>query len=118
MSDFRKLKVWQKAHALAVRVVRIAGKFKRANPRLSDQMCRSSESIPDAIAEGRGKRTDKDFSHYMTTAISSANELEGQLQRAADLSLISPRAHWALSSATIEVRKMSIGLRKKLDGGD
>jgi four helix bundle protein len=116
MSDFKRLEIWRRSHALAVQVVRTCGRFKRQHPRLVDQMSRSSESIPAAIADGRGKRTDKDFANYMTTAISSASELEGQIQRAFDLRLLSEENYAAFAAETIEVRKMMIGFRKKLEG--
>src|SRR4051812_35769749 len=97
MSDFKKLLVWQKSNALAVRVVRATGTFKRAHPRLADQMSRSAESIPDAISEGRSRRTDKEFAHYLTVGVGSANELEGQIQRAFDLRLISEKLYAELT---------------------
>lgn len=44
----------------------------------------------------RGRATDKDFAHYVTMAIGSANEAE----------------HGSLTADVIEGRKMLIGLRR------
>ena len=90
----------------------------RRKRRLADQIERSAESIPAAIAEGRGKGTDRDFAGFLTTAISSADELENHLQRAIDMRLISEEDHAERTAATIEVRKMLIGLRKTVLGNE
>ena len=79
-------------------------------------MARAAESVPACIAEGRGRSTDKDFAHFVSMAIGSVTELEYHLQRACDLALIDAEEHQALTAAAIEVRKMLIGLRKKLRG--
>lgn len=46
---------------------------------LTDQINRSSCSIPSNIAEGSGKRTKLQFSEFLSTALSSSYELETQL---------------------------------------
>lgn len=70
-----------------------------------------------AIAEGRGRSTDKDFAHYLSIAIGSSSELENHLQRVFDLGLSSSREYEEMTRDTVEVRKMLIGLRKRLLGG-
>ena len=70
-----------------------------------------------AIAEGRGRSTDKDFAHYLSIAIGSSSELENHIQRIFDLGLISSREDEELTRDTIEVRKMLMGLKKRLLGG-
>jgi len=47
-------------------------------------------------------------------AIKEANELESHLQRVVDSKLCPPSEHATLTTATVEVRKMLIGLRKRL----
>src|SRR5438045_1455457 len=84
MSDFRKLQVWQKAHALSLESARFAGAFTRKRRGLADQITRAADAIPSQIAEGRGSSTDVDFARYVTMAIKEANELENHLQRAVD----------------------------------
>jgi four helix bundle protein len=117
MADFRALVVWQKARALSLRADAVARRIRRRKPRLADQLERASESIMAAIAEGRGRSTDKDFAHYVSIAIGSSAELENHLQRVLDLGLMLGREHEELTRDTIEVRKMPIGLRKRLLGG-
>lgn len=47
-------------------------------------------------------------------AIKEANELESHLQRVVDSKLCASSEHATLTAATVEVRKMLIGLRKRL----
>ena len=114
--SFKELRVWRQSAALALRIKRVTNRFKRKEARLADQMCRSAESIPDAIAEGRGRRTDRDFAGFLTTAVSSGNELENQIQRAFDYGLIPESTFTELTDETISVRKQVITLRKRLEG--
>ncbi|MDB4914344.1 MAG: ribosomal protein [Gemmatimonadetes bacterium] len=113
MTNFRKLAVWHKAHQLALRVEQVAVQIKRRNPR---QIERAADSIPAAIAEGRGRATDADFAHYVTMGIGSVNELEGHVQRAFDSGIMPKPAYDELTESAIEVRKMLIGLRRTLRG--
>ena len=114
MSDFRKLQVWQKAHALSLESAKLARSIARKRRGLADQLSRAADAIPSTIAEGRGSSTDVDFARYLTMAIKEANELENHLQRALDSGLCSPSEHADLAAATIEVRRMLLGLRKRL----
>ena len=114
MTDFRKLQVWQKAHALSLESAAFARLFTRKRRGLADQITRAADAIPTHIAEGRGSSTDVDFARYVTMAIKEANELESHLQRAVDSALCPASEHATLTAATVEVRKMLIGLRKRL----
>jgi four helix bundle protein len=88
--------------------------FTRQRRGLADQITRAADAIPSHIAEGRGSSTDVDFARYVTMAIKEANELESHLQRAVDSNLCPESEHASLTAATVEVRKMLIGLRKRL----
>lgn len=114
MTDFRKLLVWQKAHVLSLESATFAGLLTRKRPGLADQITRAADAIPTHIAEGRGSSTDRDFARYLTMAIKEANELESHLQRAVDSKLCPPSEHTTLTAVTVEVRKMLVGLRKRL----
>jgi S23 ribosomal protein. len=116
MADFRKLIVWQKAHALALRADQIAKRIGRQKPSLAKQLERAADSVPANIAEGRGRSTDADFAHFLSMSIGSVTEVENHLQRAFDGGLIPEDEHTELTDAAIEVRRMLIGLRRTLRG--
>ena len=46
---------------------------------LISQINRSAVSIPSNIAEGSGRSSEKEFTHFLNIAISSSFELETQL---------------------------------------
>ena len=116
MADFKKLLVYQKAMQLAKRMAEYHPRFRKKSPRLADQLERATESIGDAIAEGRGRATDRDFANFVTVAIGSANEVEHHLLRALDGGVLTETEHRSLADDVIEVRKMLTGLRSRLRG--
>ena len=118
MSDFKKLEVWRKAHALALNVHRVAIGIRGANySGLRSQMIRSSMSIPTNIVEGNGQRTKLEFGRFVRIAVNSSQELEYHLIVARDVQSISASDYTALSTQTIEVRKIMHGLLRHLNAG-
>jgi four helix bundle protein len=116
MSDFKKLEVWRKAHALALNVHRVAIGIRGANySGLRSQLIRASMSIPTNIVEGNGQRSKLEFGRFVRIAVNSASELEYHLIVARDVQLISASDFTALSTQTIEVRKMMHGLLRHLN---
>ncbi|HET9423917.1 MAG TPA: four helix bundle protein [Gemmatimonadaceae bacterium] len=108
--------MWQKAHALSLSVSALCDRFASRKPGLAKQLERAAEAIAAHISEGRGRATDRDFSHFLSMAIGSANEAENHLQKAFDYRLITAASFESHLVRTVEVRKMLIGLKKKLDG--
>lgn len=113
--NFRTLAVWRKAHALSLNVKRASRDFHRmGSASLKAQITRSSESIPTNIVEGCFAATQREFARYLDMSIKSTGETEYQLQLARDHGVLSDRSWRALSADTIEVRKMLVGLRRKI----
>jgi len=57
MKDFRNLKVWQKAHQLALALYHITASFPREETfGLASQIRRAASSIPCNIGEGCGQK--------------------------------------------------------------
>jgi four helix bundle protein len=113
---FRNLIVWQKSRAALLRLDPIITRIEPHNPRLADQLRRAAESIPECIAEGCGRATDRDFAHYVSMASGSASEVENLIQRAFDLRLVSEAEFTSLTADVVEIRKMLYGLHKRLRG--
>jgi four helix bundle protein len=112
VSDFKKLKVWRKAHALALSVRRVATRIRGAdNASFRNQIIRAAMSIPTNIVEGAGQKTGKEFARFIGFALNSASELEYHLIMGRDARLIGLGEFEALLSRTIEVQKMLHGLQ-------
>jgi four helix bundle protein len=72
-------------------------------------MRRAAVSIPSNIAEGTGRKSTKEFSHFLSTAQGSIAELETQL-------LIADKLGYAKTASSVlseldEISKMMIGLQ-------
>jgi len=115
MADFKKLQVWQKAHALSLTIDRMCKRIRGAQySSLKSQLFRAGMSIPANIAEGRSKNSDKDFARFLGYAISSSSEVEHHLIVARDTKAIPKAEYVSAISQTITVRKMLYGLLKSL----
>ncbi|MFL5525539.1 MAG: four helix bundle protein [Gemmatimonadaceae bacterium] len=115
MSDFKKLKVWRKAHALALNVHRVAANIRGSdNASLRNQLIRAAMSVPTNIVEGTGQKSGKEFGRFIGFALNSATELEYHLMVARDIRAISAGDCESLSAQAIEVRKMLHGLLNRV----
>src|SRR3954462_4828115 len=115
MSDFKKLRVWQTAHALSLHVHRLTTRIP--NPQFASlraQAFRAAMSIPANIAEGRRQTTDAQFARYLGYALNSASELEYHLIVARDTRIITEVEFATLAAQTISVHKMLYTLIKRL----
>ena len=115
MRNFRTLLVWEKAHALALKVRCESRRFpRRGYASFIGQIIAAAESIPFNIVEGCGASSQKDYARFIDQAIKSANELEYQLQLALDNEIL-PEHRWKqLNDDCIEVRRMLYGLRRRI----
>jgi four helix bundle protein len=115
MSDFKKLKVWRKSHALALNVHRVTARVRGSErAALRSQMLRAAMSIPTNIVEGNGQRTPAEFSRFIRFALNSTSELEYHLIAARDFQAITDSDFDSLTAQTIEVRKMLHGLLRHM----
>ena len=115
MSDFKKLHVWQKAHALSLSIDRMCKRIRGSQyASLRSQVFRAAMSISANIAEGRAKNSDKDFGRFLGYALSSCSEVEHHLIVARDTGAIPESDFVSSISQTITVRKMLYGLLKRL----
>jgi four helix bundle protein len=116
MKDFRRLKVWEKAHALALQVYAATAKFPRDELfGLTSQIRRCSASIGANIAEGCGKRGNNEFQRFLQIAAGSASELDYHLLLARDLQYLTEGEYQKLANDLTELRKMLTSLLTKVD---
>ena len=115
MADFKKLLVWQKAHAMALNAHQVAGRIRGAkHAALRNQIIRAAMSVPTNIVEGSGQQSPREFCRFLRIALNSATELEYHFLTARDLRVIRGSDSLTLTSQAIEVRKMLYGLLRHL----
>ncbi|MBR6894337.1 MAG: four helix bundle protein [Bacteroidaceae bacterium] len=115
-SDYRQLKVWQKAMDLTVEIYSLVNKFPREeNYALYDQMRRSVVSIPSNIAEGQGRNSAKEFVNFLSIARGSLWELETQIEISERLHYINSGQKNKVYEQTEEIGKMLNALATSLE---
>jgi four helix bundle protein len=116
--DYKKLRVWGKAYALAINADRVASTIRDADHKpLRSQLNRAAMSIPANIVEGRAKLSDKDFARFLEYALGSANEVEHHTMIGRDVGVISETDSSSLLEQVIEVKKMLRALINRLREG-
>lgn len=116
MKDFRDLKVWGKAHGLALACYGVTAEFpKQEMFGLVSQIRRAGASVPANIAEGCGRRGNGEFHRFLNVAMGSASELEYHLLLSRDLNFLSITNYDQLQSQVIEVKRMLASLTRKVD---
>jgi len=120
VADFKKLRVWQAAQALAIDTNRVVARMRgSASATQRDQLIRAANSVPSNIVEGRAHESPREFARYLGYSITSVTEVEGHLLLARSLGRITEADFTSLLSQVEDVRKMLYGLLKKLqDDGD
>jgi four helix bundle protein len=113
VADFRKLRVWQAAQALAIEAHRVAARMRGSGSRaLCDQLIRAAMSVPANIVEGSAHTSPREFARFLQYALASASETEGHLRLARDLQFVDEKNFTTLLVRIINARRMLHGLLK------
>ena len=113
MKDFKKLLVWQKAHALTLRLYKVTETFPRDELYgLTTQIRRAASSIPANLAEGCGRDTQPELARFVHIASGSAVELEYHVLLARDLGFVDSLIYNELDTNINEIKKMLVGFAK------
>jgi four helix bundle protein len=116
MQDFKNLRVWQKAHRLAIDAYALTSYLKEPQGwTLRDQILKAVISIPSNIAEGAGRGSDPDFCRFLWYSMGSCNEFESDLLLARDVKLIPEALFTRLGNQLSEVRKVLTRLIQRVD---
>jgi len=117
MSDYRKLDVWERSHALLLNVHGVVKEIHGADyVTLRNQMLRAAMSVPTNLVEGVGQKTAREFARFIRISLNSSNELEYHLLIARDFEVMAIDPYSTLVRETIQVRKMLHGLLRKVEG--
>lgn len=116
MNYFKELKVWQKAIELVTETYAKTQDFpKEEIYGITSQIRRCAISIPSNIAEGCGRKTDKDFSNFLSISLGSAFELETQLIICKNLEFVTNEDFNYLESEIQHIQNMIIKLQNSLE---
>ena len=112
---FEDIKAWQKARELTKEIYSATSDniFSR-DYGLRDQIRRASVSIMANIAEGYGRRTNKDFANFLVISHASAAETQSHLYIALDLNYISLEKFTELYQLLNEISRMTMALCQHL----
>lgn len=111
MQNYKDLKVWEKAHAFTIKVYECTKLFpKEETYSLTNQIRRSSSSVPANIAEGCGKNSNLELAHFLNIALGSANESEYFLILSKDLLYLNEENYIFLYNLINEIKSMLIAL--------
>jgi four helix bundle protein len=115
MQDFKNLLVWQRAHSFSLTIHRMTGAIRRRdNSGIVGQIRRASLSISANIAEGCGRESNAELAKFLQIAVGSASEVESHLQFLLGTKLLSSDDLDQCQSEVIQIRRMLIGLLKKV----
>ena len=115
MQDFRKPRVWQRAHAFELRIDKFVRRLPRTCPAgRKGQLQRAAESVPANIAEGCGAASQREFAHYLDHAVKSTTETENHLLAIKDKRYASEAECERLIDEMSQIRRMIYSLRKKV----
>lgn len=119
MTDFRKLRVWQAAQEIAIDAHRVTARMRGAGSAvLRDQLMRAAMSVPTNIVEGSAHASPREFARFIQYALASLSEVEGHIQLARDVELMTEEDFIPFLARIVDARKMLHGLLKKLKATD
>ncbi len=108
ITSYRDLDVYKRSLRALVAVHKVVLSFPEYERfALADQMRRASKSIPANIAEGYGRRKSaKDFKHFLSMALGSANEMIVHLEITRELEYAKPETCNSLIEGYTVICKM------------
>jgi four helix bundle protein len=116
MKTFRDLIIWQKSMILVTNTYQITKNFpKEEIYGLTSQIRRCSISIPSNIAEGYGRKSNKEFARFLNISISSLFEYQTQIEIAKNINYLSEEEFNQLFENTRELEAMMASFIRKIN---
>lgn len=114
---FEDILAWQKARVATKAIYEITSLGSFSNDfGLRDQIRRSTVSIMANIAEGFGRKSDREFANFLNIAHGSVAETQSHLYVALDLGYINDDQFVTLHKIFDETSRMLMGFSKHLRG--
>src|SRR5579862_2643725 len=115
MRNYKDLLVWEKAHRLTLAVYKETSVFpKDERFGLTSEVRRASSSIPANLAEGCGRRSDREMGRFVQIAMGSGAELSYHLLLAKDLGFVTDEQYGELDASLEKVMRMLSALSAKV----
>jgi len=116
MNYFKELKVWQKAIELVTETYLLTKGFPKDELfGLVSQIRRCIVSVPSNIAEGCGRKSNKDFSNFLGIALGSSFEFETQIIISKNIGYLTEEQFLSLESEIQHIQNMIIKLQSSLE---
>lgn len=107
MPDYRDYEVFKTAHDMVLLAYRVTRRFPDAEKYgLVSQLRRAATSVPTNIAEGAGRKSDRDFARFLRIAIGSTNEVEYLIRLSRDLQFVDDEISSDLTDLAVRTRQM------------
>lgn len=116
MRPHRNLDAWIKSVEFVVSIYEITKAFPQEERfGLTSQIRRASVSISSNIAEGAGRKSDREFLQFLSHSQGSASEVDTQLYIAFRLKFINEADYQSLEKSLDDIGRMITGLSNHLE---
>lgn len=113
MKTHKDLDVWKLSIEFVTEIYNLTKYFpKEEQFGLTNQIRRASVSIPSNIAEGAGRRSDKEFLQFLYISMGSIQEIDTQLLISLNLNYLTKSEYEILLTKLDQISKMISGLIK------
>lgn len=115
MNNFKELQIWKRSIDLATKLYTLTSAYPKDEKfGLIDQIRRAGISVASNIAEGAGRNTLAQTTHFINIAFGSLCEIETQIIISSQLKYISLDEKEILINEIVELKKMTRSFLKSL----
>jgi four helix bundle protein len=116
MKNFKELHIWQKAMLLVTEIYKLTKQFPKEEIfGLTSQVRRSAISVPSNIAEGFGRKSNKEFERFINIAIGSLFEYQTQIEIGKNINYLNEQQFNTLYEKSRELEAMMISFAQKMN---
>jgi four helix bundle protein len=114
MNNYKELDVWKRSIKLAVNIYKLTSTLPTEEKfGLVSHLRRCAVSVPSNIAEGSGRKTNKEFSQFLSIAYGSLCELDTQVIISLELGYLKSNDVLDIEKEVGELQKMIFALIQK-----
>ena len=114
MFRFHNFEIYKKSRVLHRAIVELTKEIPNKHYYLKDQILRASLSINLNIAEGAGRRSDREFNRFLMISLGSLYEVVACLDVCFDMRIINNDAYQGMLSEHSDLRNLIGGFSKTL----